>query len=91
MSIEIKASDLPLEANMRVHKQYFIQYESDKMICGSNVHTDGNASTINSAKSIIRKLRKMLSDENPRNFRVYDCWADVDENTNFVPCVYSED
>ena len=31
---------------MRGHKQYFIQYESDKMVCGSNIHTDGNASTI---------------------------------------------
>ena len=76
---------------MRGHKQYFIQYESDLMICGSCIHTFGNASTINSAKSIIRKLRKMLAEEDPRNFRVYDCWADVDKNTNFVPCVYSED
>ena len=76
---------------MRGHKQYFIQYESDKMICGTNIHTDGNASTIKSAKSVIRNIRKRIAEENPRNFRVYDCWADVDENTNFVPCVYSED
>ena len=76
---------------MRGHKQYFIQYESDKMICGSNVHTDGNASTINGSKSVIRNIRKRLAGENPRNFKVYDCWADVDKNTNFVPCVYSED
>ena len=74
----------------RGHKQYFVEYESDKRICGSYNHIAGNASTINSAKSIIRKIRKMLAEENPRNFRVYDCWADVDEETNFVPCVYAE-
>ncbi len=74
----------------RGHKQYFVEYESDNRICGSYNHTAGNANTINSAKSIIRKIKKMLAEENPRNFRVYDCWADVDEETNSVPCVYSE-
>lgn len=79
-----------MAAIWRGHKQYFVEYESDKMICGSYNHTAGNASTINSAKSIIRKIRKMIAEENPRNFRVYDCWADVDEKTNFVSCVYAE-
>ena len=49
-----------MAAIWRGNKQYFVEYESDKMICGSYNHTAGNASTINSAKSIIRKIRKIL-------------------------------
>lgn len=74
-----------------MHKQFFIMYESDQIVCGSSDHIYGNASTIRSAKSMIRNARKSLAYRNPRNFRVYDCWADVQEGTNFVPCVYQED
>lgn len=75
----------------RGHKQYFVEYESDRMICGSYNHSGGNASSIKSAKSIIRNLRKQVAGDNPRNFRVYDTLGEIDEATGFVPCVYSEE
>lgn len=78
-------------AIMRGHKRYFVEYESDRVICGDNVHHGGNASTIKSAKSIIRNIRKEQAERNPRNFRVYDCEGEIEETTNFVPCVYRED
>lgn len=81
-------------------KQFFVEFESDKYNrgmwnketkeYGCNVWSAGNASTIRSAKSIIRNIRKDYAEENPRNFRVYDSWADVDPETDFVPCVYYE-
>ena len=75
----------------RGHKQYFVEYESDRMICNSYNHQGGNASTIKSAKSIIRNIRKTMAEYNPRNFRVYDSDGEIDEATNFVPCVYAEE
>lgn len=75
---------------MRGRKQYFVEYESDRKVCGSYTHDAGSASTIRSAKTIIRNVRKHQADENPRNFKVYDCWADIDPATNHVPCVYEE-
>ena len=54
-------------------------------------HHGGNASTIKSAKSIIRNIRKTMAEYNPRNFKVYDSDGEIDEATNFVPCVYMED
>ena len=74
----------------RGHKQYFIEYESDRMICGSYNHPGGNASTIKSAKSIIKKIRRLMAEHNPRNFRVYDSFGDICQSTGFVPCVYAE-
>lgn len=71
-------------------KQYFVEYESDRMICGSYIHTAGMASTIKSAKSIIRNVRKNRAEYNPRNFKVFDSFADIDSETNHVPCVYEE-
>lgn len=76
---------------MRIgHMRYFVQFESDRMTCGSHDHTAGNASTLKSAKSIIARIKRELKEENPRNFRVYDRDADIEEETGFVPCVYSE-
>ena len=82
-------------------KQFFVEYESDRYnrgmwnkqtnYYGCNVWNAGNASTIRSAKSIIRNVRKNHAEENPRNFKVYDSWADVEPETDFVPCVYAED
>lgn len=78
-------------------KRYFMEYESDKINYSSsredfrNSHTYGYASTVKTAKSYIRECRKRYSDQNPRNFRIYDSYADVDPETNFVPCVYHED
>lgn len=79
-----------MSAIYRGHKRYFVEYESDKKVCGGYNHPGGNASTIKSAKSIIRNLRKQVAEENPRNFRIYDSLGEIDEITNFVPCVYSE-
>lgn len=75
---------------MRGHKQYFVEYESDRMVCRSCVHQAGNASTINGCKSIIRRIRKEYAELHPRNFKVYDTFGEVDPITNFVPCVYTE-
>ena len=71
--------------------QYFMRYESDKITCGKNDHFYGHASTIKTAKQYIRKCRKELAQDNPRNFRIYDSFAEVDPETNHVPCVYQED
>ena len=83
-----------------MRKQFFVEYESDKYNrgmwnrqtndYGCNVWDAGNASTIRSAKSIIRNIRKNHAEDNPRNFKVYDSFADVETETEFVPCVYSE-
>ena len=87
---------------MRGHKQYFVEFESDKFDklsynhetddYGSYIHFAGNASTLKSAKSVIRNARKNPSwaADHPRNFKVYDCWADIVPETNHVPCVYFE-
>lgn len=85
----------------RGRKQYFVEYESDRFNkgmynretgeYGSYIHDAGNAGTIKSAKSIIQKIRREHAGENPRNFKVYDSCADADKNTNFVPCVYTEE
>lgn len=72
-------------------KRYSMQYESDVVVCGNNNHYFGNASTLNVAKGYISKCRKYCSDEHPRNFRIYDHFADVDEETGYVSCVYQED
>ena len=72
-------------------KRFFMKYESDEMICQSFDHVYGNASTIKTAKQYIRKCRKNEAKYNPRNFRIYDSWADVDPETDHVPCVYQED
>ena len=74
----------------RGHKQYFVEYESDRKICGSYNHPGGNASSIKSAKAIIQKIRSQCAKNNPRNFRVYDSLGEIDAATNFVPCVYFE-
>lgn len=82
-------------------KQYYVEYESDvfdtKMYnpvtddYGSYMHTYSlNASTIATAKTYIKKIRKDKAGENPRNFRIYDMWGEVDRKTNHVPCVYEE-
>lgn len=73
-------------------KQFFIMFESDRVVCGSNDHILCNASTIKSARAAIRSARKKeyIAEHNPRNFRVYDSWADVPEDQH-VPCVYQED
>ena len=75
---------------MRV-KQYFMMYDSDECVCQSYTHIYGNASTIKTAKGYIGRCRKANAMHNPRNFRIYDSFGDVDPETDFVPCVYQED
>lgn len=84
-----------------MQKQFVVEFESDvfdknRYNCktseyGSFDHFGGNASTIKSAKSVIRNLRKLYAVDNPRNFRVFDCFADIDPETNHAPCIYLEE
>ena len=71
-------------------KRYSMHYESDEIVCGSTDHHYGYANTIRTAKQYIARVRKNQADQNPRNFRIYDTWADADPITDFVPCVYHE-
>lgn len=72
-------------------KRYFMEYTSDKKVCGSYDHIYGNASTVKTAKGYISKCRKNNAEYNPRNFRIYDTWGEIDPATDHVPCVYRED
>ncbi len=72
-------------------KRYFMEYESDRVVCGSNQHVYGNASSLKTAKGYISHAKKTQAEYNPRNFRIYDTWGDIDPETNHVPCVYTED
>lgn len=72
-------------------KRFSMWYESDELVCGSYDHQFGMASTIKTAKQYISKCKKSLAQHNPRNFRIYDHYADVDQETDHVPCIYQED
>ena len=72
-------------------KQYSMRYESDEIVCRSNDHQWGMASTIKTCKQYIIRCKKVKAQYNPRNFRIYDHWADVDPKTNYVPCVYQQE
>ena len=76
---------------MARHKQFFLMYESDELVCKSNDHIYGNANSIKTCKQYIRKIRLNKAQYNPRNFRIYDSFADIDSLTDFVPMVYRED
>lgn len=73
---------------MRYLMRYFVVCEHENSICGEHNSIVGRASTIKSAKSIICKIRKGAFYVNPHNFKIFDSFGDVDEQTNFVPCVY---
>ena len=76
-------------------KRYVLEYTSDDPTPHSvdmYNHVYGYASTMQRAKGYIKDCRESyLQRYNPRNFRIYDTWADVDPVTNYVPCVYQED
>ena len=72
-------------------KRYVLMYESDQIICGSNEHTWGYADTLKTVKGYISRCRKEDERYNPRNFRIYDTWGELDPETNYVPCIYSVD
>ena len=70
-------------------KRYFMEYESDRKVCGDYSHVYGFASTIKTAKSYIQKCRKTEAKYNPRNFRIYDTLGECAAGEH-VPCVYQE-
>lgn len=78
-------------------KRYSLEFESDKINNFSSredfrySHFYGFASTIKTAKSYISRVKKTYAEDNPRNFRIYDHYADVDPVTDYVPVVYQQD
>lgn len=70
-------------------KRFYTEFESDKVVCHSNTHIAGFASSIKTAKGYIGKTRKMDTQYNPRNFRIYDTLGELNESGH-VPCVYKE-
>ena len=78
----------------RGYKRYFLEYESDKVICGSNKHYDYRANSIKTLKSAIKKVRKEEAEYNPRNFVIYDSDGELEYNEQkgheHVPAVYEE-
>lgn len=78
-------------------KRYYLEYDSDKINYSQyredfrHSHFYGYASTIKRAKGYIREVKERYADQNPRNFRVYDGYGDIDPETNFVYCVYHEE
>ena len=78
----------------RGRKQYFIECCETRTCEGvpySRTTQLGNTSTIKSAKSTISWYRREYRKYNPKDFRVYDYWAEVDPTTGHVPCVYEEE
>lgn len=78
-------------------KRYYLEYDSDKINYSQYredfrySHFYGYASTIKRARGYIREVKERYADQNPRNFRVYDGYGDIDPETNFVYCVYHEE
>ena len=70
-------------------KRYFMEYESDRVICRSNVHIYGFASSLKTAKGYISKCKKFYAEYNPRNFKIYDTYGECASDEH-VPCVYFE-
>lgn len=58
-------------------KRYYIRYEDDKKVCGSNEHNYCAASSLKTAISIAKRVKREIA--NARNIRVFDIMQD-DEN-----------
>lgn len=62
-------------------KRYYVRFESDEIVCGSNEHHYCNFSkrevAVHAAKRL--KTEEEWQEVNARNIRVYDTWQD-DEN-----------
>lgn len=56
-------------------KRFYIEYESDKIVCKSNKHHYCSANTLKSAVSIAKRIKKELANENARNIKVYDIYS----------------
>ena len=67
-----------------MRKQFYLTYETDKVVCGSNEHFYGNASSIKTAQAYISRIRKEYASENPKNFKIFDCWTDCGEPAKLV-------
>ena len=78
-----------MSAILKGHKRYFLEYENNQKICGSNKHIWGNANSINALKNKIKKIKLIEEHLNPCNFCIYDTQGELNEN-NFVPIVYYE-
>lgn len=76
-------------------KRFSVFFDSDRINHFSNIgehnHYYMDASSIKTAKGYISKIKKTFAEDNPRNFRIYDTWGDVDPATDFVPLVYQRD
>lgn len=72
-------------------KRYSMRYESDEVFLGSHDQEYGMASSVKTCKRYISNCRKNKAEHHPRNFRIYDHYADVDPKTNYVPCIYREE
>ena len=70
-------------------KRYFMEYESDKMICGSYRRVYGFSNSIRTCKNYISRVKKECAEDNPRKFKIYDTLGECKENEH-VPCVYEE-
>ena len=82
-------------------KQYFVECTTD--VFQSNMYNPntkkygsfekwlGGCNSVKTAKSYISKAKKELADINPRDFKVYDSFADICQETNHVPVVYQVD
>ena len=65
-------------------KRYYVRYETDKYVCGSNDHLYCYASTLNNAKQIARKCSKEMPAAS--NVRVYD--TEQDDESGHAMVVY---
>lgn len=79
-------------------KQFSVEFISDRPGIKTAHGMDalgGSFSTIAGARRSIAKIRKEYAPYNPREFAVFDSWADpipnpVMNGEVFVPCVYCE-
>ena len=69
-------------------KRYYLRYDSDQIVCGSNEHTYGFANSLKTAKNYISRCRREKAEYNPRNVRIYDIHDAVDPKTGHIPYVY---
>ena len=80
-------------------KRFYVEYESDIFnpnrynsesdSYGSYFHSYPlGATTLKTAQGYIRKIRKERTEENPRNFRIFDRLEEDEEG--FALCVYFE-
>lgn len=72
-------------------KQYFLMYESDRIFNRSHDTEYGRGNSIKTCKQYIKRVRQSEAEYHPHNFRIYDSFADIDPETDFVPVVYQED